>query len=576
MTDLIETRDDGPEPDPSGGGSADAVTDLAGSSDAGPDEPNGLWAGPADDPDRFELLGPGLAGGEGTTFKARYHGDGGTPLPVAVKRLSRPVGASVSWPSRTDWDRWRDQVHVIQQVRSPHLVQVRAVFAGADVHHRGTQSVAADGKTYGIPYVVMEWVDGRTVDAHVRDGDVTLGRRIRWIAQLAEAVAALHSGTRTGGNPMLHRDIKPSNCIVAADPDRLVLVDIGTLRRADAGHDPRGMHSLHYTAPEVLADPRSPREPASDLYALGAVAFFCLAGKDPPVASSADYLALAGAELDQALRGVRRRTRRKARDHVLRLLDPDPAKRSTVRPLAWARTLEQLLGRRRRYRRLALFTSPVTVPVATFLALWLTGVITIEDAVEQPPGTARSISGLVPFGDEYREFPFSVTGDTITVDPPKDFDHLYGLHLNGNACASTVEFDARIGAHDPRAQFGFAVAPRSRLVGDQPVGESVQYEWQTPDIRAVWEDDPGSEPASYVRLAELPGGAWRFELEPDRAPDLTERHHVVVTSVGTSMTVTIDSDLTVEYDVGAVECGGVTFRVWGAPITLEHVRVTSS
>lgn len=115
MTDLIETRDDGPEPDPSGGDSADAVTDLAGSSDAGPDEPNGLWAGPADDPDRFELLGPGLAGGEGTTFKARYHGDGGTPLPVAVKRLSRPVGASVSWPSRTDWDRWRDQVHVIQQ-----------------------------------------------------------------------------------------------------------------------------------------------------------------------------------------------------------------------------------------------------------------------------------------------------------------------------------------------------------------------------------------------------------------------------------------------------------------------------
>jgi serine/threonine protein kinase len=103
-----------------------------------------------------------------------------------------------------------------------------------------------------------------------------------------------------------------------------VLVDIGSLRRADAGHDPRGMHSLHYTAPEVLADPRSPREPASDLYALGAVAFFCFTGKDPPVASSPGYLGHARAELDAALRDVRRRTRRRVRDHVLRLLDPDP------------------------------------------------------------------------------------------------------------------------------------------------------------------------------------------------------------------------------------------------------------
>ena len=53
--------------------------------EVGPDEPNGWWCGPSDDPDRFELLGNGLAGGEGVTYKARYHGTSGTPLLVAVK-----------------------------------------------------------------------------------------------------------------------------------------------------------------------------------------------------------------------------------------------------------------------------------------------------------------------------------------------------------------------------------------------------------------------------------------------------------------------------------------------------------
>jgi serine/threonine protein kinase len=426
VTDAVRTRDDEPE------GPVPALP--AGLEPVEADEPNGLWAGPADDPDRFELLGSGLVGGEGTTFKARYHGEGGTPLPVAVKRLNRPPGASATWPSRADWDRWRDQVQVIQQVRSPHLVQVRAVFPGAEVHPRGSLPPAGGGRTYGVPYVVMEWVEGPSLDrlvrqggrvggaGTVRDGGLPLRRRGRLVAQLAEAVAALHSGTRTGGNPMLHRDIKPANCIVTPDAppggDRLVLVDIGTLRRADAGHDPRGMHSLHYTAPEVLADPRSPREPASDLYALGAVAFFCFTGKDPPVASSAGYLDHARAELDAALRDVRRRTRRRVRDHVLRLLDPDPVARAVVRPLPWARTLEHLLGRRRRYRRLALFTSPLTVPVATFTLLWATGVVTVEDAVEPPPGEAQDLAGLVAFGDAYRRFPVAVAGATVTVDPP--------------------------------------------------------------------------------------------------------------------------------------------------------------
>src|SRR4051794_16122168 len=43
-------------------------------------EPNGWFAGPHGDPDRFQLLGRGLAGGEGNIWRARYRGELTSPL----------------------------------------------------------------------------------------------------------------------------------------------------------------------------------------------------------------------------------------------------------------------------------------------------------------------------------------------------------------------------------------------------------------------------------------------------------------------------------------------------------------
>ncbi|MBO3753022.1 hypothetical protein J5X84_43855 [Streptosporangiaceae bacterium NEAU-GS5] len=56
-----------------------------------PDEPNGWYVGPADDPDRYELLGEGIGGGEGITWRARYHGSLDSPLPLAVKVQHPPL-----------------------------------------------------------------------------------------------------------------------------------------------------------------------------------------------------------------------------------------------------------------------------------------------------------------------------------------------------------------------------------------------------------------------------------------------------------------------------------------------------
>jgi hypothetical protein len=56
--------------------------------------PAQLYAGPADEPDRWQLLGTGLPGGEGTTWQARYLGGLRAPLPRAVKMLRRPPGTA--------------------------------------------------------------------------------------------------------------------------------------------------------------------------------------------------------------------------------------------------------------------------------------------------------------------------------------------------------------------------------------------------------------------------------------------------------------------------------------------------
>jgi hypothetical protein len=54
---------------------------------------------------------------------------------------------------------------------------------------------------------------------------------------LASAISALSAATRTAGNPLFYREIKPGNCIVTTG-DRLVLMDIGTMRRVDVQPDP--------------------------------------------------------------------------------------------------------------------------------------------------------------------------------------------------------------------------------------------------------------------------------------------------------------------------------------------------
>lgn len=537
---------------------------------------NGVCVGPNLDPDRFMLLGPGLQGGEGVTWRARYSGALKTPLEYAVKQMLRPEGVGPLWPTHDDRKRWHDQRHLLASVRNDHLVTVHDFFFGPPPHAPGA-CAPVDGREFAVPYLVMEFVEGRTLDASVRQGEGSLVARLQHVRDLADGLSALHSTTRTSGNPMLHRDIKPSNCVLNERRGG-VLVDFGTLRTVDDGYDARGMHTRHYTAPEALVDPSAPRDAATDLYALGAVAWFCVVGEDPPAADERRATALLRSELAAAVVrwGVVRA--KELVEHLLQMLATDPRSRPS-RPAPWA---EQLLvlagapaapgpaslspGSAGRVRRRA---QAVTAAAVGAVALGA-GVITWHPDDEPSGSVVPAV--FTPFGRSFADFAATAQGSTLRITPPggRDrFAQLWGFHAPGNGCATRVSFDAEVGPHGPNDSFGYAVAPRSSLDDDQPQGDAVQYEWEAADVNP--------RVGSYLRPAQLPGGAWRIDeaeqAQPLPAPDITQRRHVVVRAVGATMTVSVDGEQQARYRLSRTSCGGVTLRAWGAPVTFENVRV---
>src|SRR4051794_27019186 len=89
---------------------------------------NGWFAGPDSAPDRFQLLGPGLGGHEGITWRARYRDSESTVLTLAVKQLRRPPGARFDWPSPGDLERWDEQRELLQYLSIDHLATVLDIF----------------------------------------------------------------------------------------------------------------------------------------------------------------------------------------------------------------------------------------------------------------------------------------------------------------------------------------------------------------------------------------------------------------------------------------------------------------
>lgn len=141
--------------------------------------------------------------------------------------------------------------------------------------------------------VVMEYIEGETLGALVGRLGATPDYTCELFGALCDAVAELHAGFASAGEmaaPVIHRDLKPSNIIVSGasyTPDTgvtfssLVIIDLGIARvwREGADADTVKFGTRPYAPPEQYGFGQT--SVRSDVYALGALLFFCLTGADP-------------------------------------------------------------------------------------------------------------------------------------------------------------------------------------------------------------------------------------------------------------------------------------------------------
>ncbi|PZG07515.1 serine/threonine protein kinase, partial [Micromonospora craterilacus] len=197
--------------------------------------------------------------------------------------LDREVAVKVLLPGLTAdpefTTRFRAEARMLAALRHPGVVAVHDVGRAA----------LADGSH--VDYLVMEYVDGEPLGARLRRaGRLDSVTTMSVVAQTAEALHAAHLAG------IVHRDVKPGNLMVKPD-GRVVLVDFGIARSgATAGITAAHMvlGTASFMSPEQAAG--QPISGASDIYALGAVAYLCLAGRPPFVGDN---------PLDVALRHLR-------------------------------------------------------------------------------------------------------------------------------------------------------------------------------------------------------------------------------------------------------------------------------
>jgi len=125
------------------------------------------------------------------------------------------------------------------------------------------------------PYLVMELVDGPSLARVLDAGPLDPARTMALIVQAARALQAAH----TAG--LVHRDIKPGNLLVSRS-GQLKITDFGIAHAIGSAPLTRPgtlMGTPAYLAPEQVTGGHA--TPATDLYALGIVAFQCLTGRPP-------------------------------------------------------------------------------------------------------------------------------------------------------------------------------------------------------------------------------------------------------------------------------------------------------
>ena len=131
----------------------------------------------------------------------------------------------------------------------------------------------------GVPFIVMELVDGWSLDQWLKEkGKLEMRDAARVARDIALGLGAAHA------SKIVHRDVKPSNVLIDNKTGAAKLTDFGAAKRDRPEDQQLTAHGQTIGTPRYMAPEQvdgEPVDPRTDLWALGATLFEMLAGSPP-------------------------------------------------------------------------------------------------------------------------------------------------------------------------------------------------------------------------------------------------------------------------------------------------------
>jgi eukaryotic-like serine/threonine-protein kinase len=408
----------------------------------------------------FEIGAPLGQGGMGEVYRAR---DARLGRDVALKILPSHVASDPEWRARLE-----REARALSSLSHPHICHLY------DIGHHD-----------GIDFLVMEYLEGETLDARLRRGPLPMPQVLRHGAEIAAALQAAH---RTG---LVHRDLKPGNIMLTRAGARLldfglakpvrspITPGVSAATMAPLTTEGTVVGTSQYMSPEQVEGREA--DARSDIFALGAVlhematgarafdgrsaasAMAAVLERDPPPVSSLQPLAPAA--LDDVVRGCLAK-------------DPDDRWQTAHDVKLQLETLARRVGaasavppRRRRWVGAALLGGLLLVAA-------LAAVAGRVSAPRAEPGASLRASILPPGGHSFAPHDFAISPDGRRLAfVATGADGAASLWVQALDAAQPTQISGSAGAVSPfwsPDSRAIAFFTRDKLATVEPGGRGVQ------------------------------------------------------------------------------------------------------